>query len=119
MDRLHPTEIESTKTIAHLKNLIKAKKANNFQDVDALDPTLWRVSIPVDPANKHIPVTVNKIAFKTDLDPTDDISDVFEDQPPKKNIHVIVQRPPDYISEREFLRCVPGAIIGEQQYRGP
>ncbi|KAG0014707.1 hypothetical protein BGZ82_001683, partial [Podila clonocystis] len=114
-----PVEIESSKTVGHLKDLIKAKKANNFQDVEADDLTLWRVSIPVDPANKHRPIVLNEFESATELDPTDDLSHVFDDQPPKKRIHIIIQRRPGLISEVEFLQCVPGAIIGEQQYRGP
>ncbi|KAF9301974.1 hypothetical protein BGZ74_006041 [Mortierella antarctica] len=43
-----PVEIESTKTVGHLKDLIKAKKTNNFHAVDANELTLWRVSVPAD-----------------------------------------------------------------------
>ncbi|KAG0302864.1 hypothetical protein BGZ97_002144, partial [Linnemannia gamsii] len=46
-----PVEIESTKTIGSLKELFKAKKTNDFQDVDADRLTLWRVSIPDDDDN--------------------------------------------------------------------
>ncbi|KAF9118081.1 hypothetical protein BGW39_001492 [Mortierella sp. 14UC] len=60
-------EIDPTKTVYHLKNLIKAKKTPRF---------LIETDSP------------------TELDPTDDLSDVFEETPPKKTIHIIVQRPP-------------------------
>ncbi|KAI9240540.1 MAG: hypothetical protein BYD32DRAFT_151644 [Podila humilis] len=87
-------EIDRTKTVDHLKDLIKAKKANTYSDVDADMLMLWRVSIPIDPPNKRKPIVLNEIHSATELDPTDDISDVFEDQPPKKTIHIIIQRPP-------------------------
>ncbi|KAF9343617.1 hypothetical protein BGX34_006552, partial [Mortierella sp. NVP85] len=46
-----PVEIESTKTVGHLKELIKAKKAKAFQEVDADQLTLWRRPLPA-----HAPV---------------------------------------------------------------
>ncbi|KAI9239538.1 MAG: hypothetical protein BYD32DRAFT_478323 [Podila humilis] len=80
-----PVEIEPSKTVGHLKDLIKAKKTNNFHDVDADDLTLWRVSIPVVPANKHTPIVLNGFESSTELDPTDDVSDIFVEQPLKTN----------------------------------
>ncbi|KAG0320827.1 hypothetical protein BG000_003444 [Podila horticola] len=41
-----PVEIESTKTIGDLKDLIKTKKTPRFDDIAADELTLWRVSIP-------------------------------------------------------------------------
>ncbi|KAF9319579.1 hypothetical protein BG006_002966, partial [Podila minutissima] len=88
-----PVEIELTKTIGDLKKLIKTEKTNSFHDVDANELTLWRVSVPIVAANKHKPFILTEIDSATELDPTDDISDIFEETPPKKTIHVIVQRP--------------------------
>lgn len=48
-----PVSTTNTATIGELKDLIKAKNTNNFQDVDANKLTLWRVSNPIVPANKH------------------------------------------------------------------
>ncbi|KAG0014025.1 hypothetical protein BGZ82_001943, partial [Podila clonocystis] len=97
-----PVEIESTKTLGFLKELIKAKKPNDFSDVDADKLTLWKVSIPLAPLNERKPVFLNEIISVTELDPADDLSDVFEPKPPRKihepkplkKIDVIVQRPP-------------------------
>ncbi|KAF9308405.1 hypothetical protein BG003_011162, partial [Podila horticola] len=83
-------EIEPIKTIDGLKRLIKAKKANSYSDVDADMFRLWRVSIPIVPPNAHKPVFLTEVESATELDPTDDISDVFEDQTPKKTIHIVV-----------------------------
>ncbi|KAG0197378.1 hypothetical protein BGX28_009119, partial [Mortierella sp. GBA30] len=87
-------KILSSDTVDDLKKLIKAENAVDFTDVDAKNLTLWRVSIPVVQADKHKPVVLNEFDSATELDPTDDIADVFPDKPPKKTIHVIVQRPP-------------------------
>ncbi|KAF9297438.1 hypothetical protein BGZ74_009829 [Mortierella antarctica] len=90
-------EIDPTKTISDLKKLIKTVKTPpRFDDIAADELTLWRISIPVVLANKHRPVVVSNIQSesKIKLDPKDDLSDVFEDQPPKETIHILVQRPP-------------------------
>ncbi|KAF9118121.1 hypothetical protein BGX30_004813, partial [Mortierella sp. GBA39] len=89
-----PVDIWSSKTFGHLKQQIWTENPHTFIGVDAKDLTLWRVSIPVVPANKHKPIVFNEVESPTELDPTDDISDVFPEAPPKKTIHIIVQRPP-------------------------
>ncbi|KAF9369336.1 hypothetical protein CPC16_004588, partial [Podila verticillata] len=71
-----PIKSSPDDSIGDLKKLIKAEKTNDFSDIDANKLTLWRVSLPVIPANKHRPNAVSEIAFKTELDPTDDLSDV-------------------------------------------
>ncbi|KAF9580471.1 hypothetical protein BGW38_002878 [Lunasporangiospora selenospora] len=96
-----PVLASTTTTIRELKELIKTKKANRFQDVDADELTLWRVSHPVIAIHKHQPVLLNKIDSPTELDPTDDISDIFTEPPPKKTIHIIVQRPPPSLPYRK------------------
>ncbi|KAG0247773.1 hypothetical protein BG011_000951, partial [Mortierella polycephala] len=87
-------KIASDDTVDGLKKLIKAESAVEFKDVDANDLTLWRVSITVVAEDKHIAILLNEIDSKTELVPTDDLSDIFEDNRPKKTIHILVQRPP-------------------------
>ncbi|KAG9064271.1 hypothetical protein KI688_003459 [Linnemannia hyalina] len=66
-----------------------------FNDLEAEDLTLWYVSIPIVPANKHRPILLNEfLESATELDPADDVSVVFPKAPPKKTIHIIVRRPP-------------------------
>ncbi|KAF9327277.1 hypothetical protein BG006_009393 [Podila minutissima] len=109
-------EIELTKTVSHLKKLIKVEISPRFDNVAAKELTLWDVS--AEAIDKLEPIVLNDYESPKKLNPMDDISDVFKETPPSKTIHIIVQRPsPDIISELEFLRCVPGAIIGEQQER--
>jgi hypothetical protein len=87
-----PVEIESTKTIGDLKKSIKIEKTNDFNDIDADKLTLWRVSIPVLPKKDRKQISLADVSSKEELDETDDISDAFDESPPKKTIHVIVQR---------------------------
>ncbi|KAG0047663.1 hypothetical protein BGZ90_007830 [Linnemannia elongata] len=89
-------KVASTDTVDGLKKLIKAEKTNKFSDFDADQLTLWRVSIPVVPANRHKPIFLNEIESPVELDPTDDVSEAFpsRNKLPKKTIYVIVQRPP-------------------------
>jgi hypothetical protein len=54
--------------------------------------TLSRVSHPVIAAKKHDPVLLSAFDSPAELDPTDGISDVFAEIPPKKTIHIIIQR---------------------------
>ncbi|KAF9349932.1 hypothetical protein BGX26_011839 [Mortierella sp. AD094] len=88
-----PVEIESTKTIGHLKDLIKAKKANNFHDVDADDLILWRVSIPDDDDDEQ-PILLENVPERKKLKATTKLSKVFDSELPEDTIHIIVQRPP-------------------------
>ncbi|KAI9241658.1 MAG: kinase-like domain-containing protein [Podila humilis] len=87
-------EVDRTKTVDHLKDLITAKKAPEFDDIAADKLNLWRVSIPIVPPNKRKPIVLTEVKSAAELDPTDDLSDVFEEKQPKKTIHVMVQRPP-------------------------
>ncbi|KAF9131526.1 hypothetical protein BGW39_001702 [Mortierella sp. 14UC] len=102
-------KIASTDTVGDLKNLIKAEKAPRFDDIVANNLTLWHVAHPVIAAKKHQPVLLNTIDSSTELDPTDDIVDVFAETPPKKTIHIIVQRPPPQGIREEFFQ--PGSAI--------
>ncbi|KAF9940713.1 hypothetical protein BGZ65_006352 [Modicella reniformis] len=85
-------KIPKTCTVSNLRDKIK-ERIPKFKDIAAHEFTLWRVSIPVVAANKHKPIVLNEIDSATELDPTDDLSDVFEGKPPKKTIHIIVQPP--------------------------
>ncbi|KAF9297132.1 hypothetical protein BGZ88_010967 [Linnemannia elongata] len=88
--------VPSTGIIGQFRSIIHLSKPVWFKDLEAEDLTLWRVSIPVVSANKHKPVVMNEIGSPTELDPIDDVSEVFpsQDKLPKKTINVIIQRPP-------------------------
>ncbi|OAQ27728.1 hypothetical protein K457DRAFT_1821001 [Linnemannia elongata AG-77] len=88
-----PVKLPMDDSIGDLKKLIKTEKAPEFDDIAADKLTLWRVSISV-ATNKHKLIVLNEFESAAELDPTDDVSDVFPEAPPKKTIHIIVQRPP-------------------------
>ncbi|KAG0014548.1 hypothetical protein BGZ82_001722, partial [Podila clonocystis] len=48
-----------------LKDLIKAKKTNDFSDIDADKLTLWRVSIP--DHNQASAITIDAVVGKKEL----------------------------------------------------
>ncbi|KAG0271415.1 hypothetical protein BGZ95_000771 [Linnemannia exigua] len=101
-----PVKIESTKTIGELKDAIKAKKTNDFSDVDADKLTLWRVSIP-DDEHDEIPVFLDSVPVTKKLRATSKLSVVFAAELPENTIHVIVQRPtsdPQYLPQKKKIR---------------
>ncbi|KAF9922893.1 hypothetical protein BGZ67_010221, partial [Mortierella alpina] len=89
-------KVSSSDTVDDLKELIKNKKAPEFDDIAVDRLTLWRVSIPMTRDNDELPILFNNISKeeKEKLHPADDLSDIFDEKPPKKTIHIIVQRPP-------------------------
>ncbi|KAF9403901.1 hypothetical protein BGZ94_004467, partial [Podila epigama] len=116
----------STKTIGDLKDAIKDKNAIAFADVDAKDLTLWRVSIPVLAKKDRKEISLADVPSKEELDETDDVSDVFKETPPKKTIHIIVQRPPQgdlradikKIADRFFATGSPASTFLDAFVRG-
>jgi len=90
-------KIPSSDTVDELKDLIKIKNPDTFSRVDAKELTLWRVSIlDDDNGEEDFPILLDNISGKDrkKLRATSELSDVFEETPPKKTIHIIVQRPP-------------------------
>ncbi|KAI8604618.1 hypothetical protein EDD21DRAFT_365794 [Dissophora ornata] len=85
------------------RNSSRLKKTNALSDINANKLILWRVSLPVT-SDKLKPIFLVDIESKTELDPTDDIRDVIEEEPPKKTIHAIVQRPRPVL-ERLLEQC--------------
>ncbi|KAF8903756.1 hypothetical protein BGZ58_006582, partial [Dissophora ornata] len=61
--------------VSDLKAAIKAEQTPAFDDITAHNLVLWRVTIPVIAGNIHEPVLLNEIDPKTELIPTDDLSD--------------------------------------------
>ncbi|KAG0355130.1 hypothetical protein BGZ54_001285 [Gamsiella multidivaricata] len=113
-------KIASTDTVDDLKKLIKAEKTNNFSDVDADQLTLWRVSIPDDDDDddEDLPVLLDNTPAKDKkkLKATRELSDVFNENPAKRTIHIIVQRPPPGDLHADIKRITdkffaPGPIV--------
>ncbi|KAG0327580.1 hypothetical protein BG000_000894, partial [Podila horticola] len=90
-----PVEIESTKTIGDLRDLIKTKKTPEFDDIAADKLILWRVTIPITDDDNEIPILLNNVTSdKKKLGPATRLSKVFPEELPEETIHIIVQRPP-------------------------
>ncbi|KAG0298955.1 hypothetical protein BGZ97_003929, partial [Linnemannia gamsii] len=82
-----PVEIEASKTIGDLKELIKTKKTNDFQNVDADKLTLWRVSIPDDDDDDEISILLDTRPEKKKLKATTKLSKVFDTELPDDTFH--------------------------------
>ncbi|KAG0334544.1 hypothetical protein BG004_000363, partial [Podila humilis] len=91
---LFSVKVASTDSVHDLKKAVKAAKAPRFDDVAADELILWHISIRIPPPKERGPFVLNEAESPTELDPSDDISEVFPEIPFKKTIHVIVQRPP-------------------------
>ncbi|KAG0195537.1 hypothetical protein BGX28_001181, partial [Mortierella sp. GBA30] len=83
----------STGTVYDLKELIKAKKAVDFHNVDANNLTVWRVSVPI--SDGELPLLLSTLPEdKRKLGPAMRLSKMFPEELPEETIHIIVQRPP-------------------------
>ncbi|KAF9329395.1 hypothetical protein BG006_007501 [Podila minutissima] len=79
-------DIDASKTVDHLKDAIKLKKINDFNDVDADVLTLWRVSIPALPKKDREDISLANVPSKEEkLDETDDVSDAFKGNTTQEN----------------------------------
>ncbi|OAQ27464.1 hypothetical protein K457DRAFT_636312 [Linnemannia elongata AG-77] len=103
-----PVEIESNKTIGDLKDLIKGQKTPRFDGVAANELTLWHVSIAADDDDDDgLPVLLDSVPEKKKLRVTHELSDIFNEKPAKRMIHIIVQRPPQGNAVRALLSMAP------------
>ncbi|KAF9182559.1 hypothetical protein BGZ51_004679 [Haplosporangium sp. Z 767] len=93
MSNAFKVKLDINSDVSDLKKLIKAEKAPEFDDIAADRLKLWRVTIPIVAGNIHKAVVLNKIDSKTELVPTDEIPEAFKKTPPKKSVHIIIERP--------------------------
>ncbi|KAF9209162.1 hypothetical protein BGZ59_010242 [Podila verticillata] len=108
--RAFSVKIESTKTIEYLKDFIKSEKANDFSDVDANNPTLWRVSFLITKDDDEIPVPLSNVTSdKKKLGPATRLSKVFPEELPEETVHIIVQRPPQRDADARHFSLAPCA----------
>ncbi|KAF9092105.1 hypothetical protein BGX27_001895 [Mortierella sp. AM989] len=69
------------------------KEPGHQETADARLPQR-RPNMPLAPLDERKPIVLNEADPAIELkDPTDDVSVVFQEQPPKKTISIIVQRP--------------------------
>ncbi|KAF9081985.1 hypothetical protein BGX27_004680, partial [Mortierella sp. AM989] len=85
-----PVKLDSDDTIGELKKAIKEEKKPRLDDIDADKLLLYQIAIP----DEGTQVNLNNVdSPKPLLKATTEIAEVFGTAPPKKTIHVIVQRP--------------------------
>ncbi|KAF9420892.1 hypothetical protein BGZ76_004035 [Entomortierella beljakovae] len=89
-------EIDSTKTVDSLRDAIKAKKSNQFSEVDADQLALYHVNIPIavnDDDEEGTPILLDNIS-KPDINKlvaTNKLTDVFHATLPDNSIHIIIR----------------------------
>ncbi|KAG0296251.1 hypothetical protein BGZ98_001034 [Dissophora globulifera] len=101
-----PVKISSDESIGQLKKAIITENPSTFEHIDAKDLVLWKITIPITLANQNRPIHVTDFVSTTDedpLQPTDDLSDVFEGTLPKKTIHIVVEQPKDDVNPEVVL----------------
>ena len=92
-DHAFTVRINKSEFVADLKKLIKAEKQQLFDGIDPDNLTLWRVFIPVENDAILQKLVLENANGVQKLHPTEEVSDVFSETPPKKHIHIIVEPP--------------------------
>ncbi|KAF9308167.1 hypothetical protein BGZ91_007932, partial [Linnemannia elongata] len=92
--RTFEIEVSATRTIAHLKDLIKTKQTPAFDDITVDQLSLWRVSVAVTDDDNEAPILLDNLPVKKKLRATKKLHMVFAADFPEDTIHIIVQRPP-------------------------
>lgn len=90
-----PVEIAAAKAVYQLKKVIKKEKSPEFDDITANKLTLWKVSLPLSPSQSRDRITVESLpkGSANELFPPDILSDIFDNPPPERTVHIIVQYP--------------------------
>ena len=89
-------KIPPTDTVDDLKELIKKKKAPEFDTIAADKLKLWKVNINIDNASavlKDLVLENNEEKGVQELIPVKKIFKVFPEEPDEEHIHIIVERP--------------------------
>lgn len=88
-------ELLPDKTVDELKDAIKLKRPNEFANIDATHLTLYRANIPADKElSKHVMKQINSIPAPEELNPIDELGDLFAETPAQKTVQILVQPPP-------------------------
>ncbi|KAG2100178.1 uncharacterized protein F5147DRAFT_813356 [Suillus discolor] len=90
---IFPVNIERTKTVGDLREVIKDKTKRQFDDVDAHCLELWKVDLPVNETIEHNLNNLTLDPMKS-LSPVDEMVKIFPNAPPHKYLHIIIQYPP-------------------------
>ena len=92
LKRYFIVEVEETKTVSILKDLIKEEKAPKLNDVAASDLDVWKVNLPTPLLKKDLDEL--KLDDNNSLLPHDELSEVFGTPGPAlKHVHIVFKRP--------------------------
>ena len=94
-----PVDIEKDQLVGHLKKVIRAEKAPEFDNFPADKLKLWKVPFSDD----HDYQLRNLFEDSDELLAINEIGEYWTEKPPKKRIHVIVS-PPETIATSEMLK---------------
>ncbi|KXS16981.1 hypothetical protein M427DRAFT_30801 [Gonapodya prolifera JEL478] len=81
--------IDPSSSVNNLKKAIKKELAHSLSGVDAFTLALWKVNIPY---AARASITEDTLKEEDVMGPLDEISEYFQLPPPKKHIHVIMDR---------------------------
>jgi hypothetical protein len=108
-----PVDYDACKTIGHLKDAIKEKKSVALGSTDANALNLWKVNIPESDKNKIYKGIDIKGEFRGEkLDRDLNIIDYFNEQPPRRHIHIIVEPPPPATTGK----CLPMVYLSNKKF---
>jgi hypothetical protein len=93
-------EIDGTKNVSALKELIKDKTKPAFDHVPAHTLDIWKVSLPVDRSLEQSIDELNLVDGEALL-PVEELLEIFPD-PARKYLHIVVRCPPSGKSARPF-----------------
>ncbi|RGB36677.1 hypothetical protein C1646_666780 [Rhizophagus diaphanus] len=99
-----PVHIDKGQFVGDLKEVIKAKKAPEFDNFPADKLKLWKVEIGGD----HLDDPLKNLTLNdnNELSAINEIGDYWTEKPPKKHIHVLVEPPASNVAssrEQELL----------------
>ncbi|KAI1286605.1 hypothetical protein EDD11_010582, partial [Mortierella claussenii] len=108
--------IPLTETVDGLKNAIKDRRPNTFSDVDAVQFSLWQVSIQYGASEEEKATVIAGLNEENKLDPLQLLQPLFPQGAAQGVIHIVVKPPQrGLLSEVDFLKYVPGTVVGQQQ----
>ena len=88
---LFTIDIDETRTVSILKDLIKEKRATILKDVDSTNLVLWKVDLPA--ADLKEALDKIDLAESRPLFAIDELSDIFPAPIEKGRVHIVIKRP--------------------------
>ena len=111
-----PIDITKNKLVGHLKQHIHKERGLRFEHVEAVELTLWLISIPVNDDALFESLLLNDEDNGTrKLSPGWKISKIFSEEPADEHVHIIVE-PPKSAGKRK--RSSVTLLMNDNHYLG-